>query len=59
MQLSFRRIDWERSSVFRIAYRTQTHAQTVQVELRDSEPDVCSGSKAVGMMQKTPRPKRV
>lgn len=37
MKIRFRRVDWERTSVFRIAYRTQTHAQTVQVELEDHE----------------------
>jgi len=35
MEVSFRRVDWEFSKVFRIAYRTQTVAQTVVVELRD------------------------
>lgn len=35
MQIKVRRVDWERKSVFRIAYRTQTHAQTIQLELHD------------------------
>jgi L-Ala-D/L-Glu epimerase len=35
MQVRFRRVDWEFASVFRIAYRSRTHAQTVLVELKD------------------------
>jgi L-Ala-D/L-Glu epimerase len=35
MQIEFRRVDWAFASVFRIAYRTQTHAETVYVELKD------------------------
>lgn len=35
MELKVRRVDWEFRTPFRIAYRTRTHAQTVQVELRD------------------------
>lgn len=35
MQLEWRRVDWEFASVFRIAYKVQTHAQTVQVALRE------------------------
>lgn len=37
MQVSFRRIDWEYSSPFRIAYRTWTHSETVLVELSDGK----------------------
>jgi L-Ala-D/L-Glu epimerase len=37
MQVSFRRVDWELASIFRIAYMTRTHAQTVVAELRDGE----------------------
>jgi L-Ala-D/L-Glu epimerase len=37
MQLRFRRVDWEFASTFRIAYRTQTHTETVQVELREAQ----------------------
>lgn len=35
MQVSFQRVDWEFASVFRIAYRTRTHAETVLVKLED------------------------
>lgn len=35
MRVEFRRVDWAYSSVFRIASRARTHAQTVVVELRD------------------------
>jgi L-Ala-D/L-Glu epimerase len=35
MELKFRRVDWEFRSVFRIAYRTQTHTETVLVELAE------------------------
>jgi L-Ala-D/L-Glu epimerase len=35
VKLKFRQVDFEFASVFRIAYRTRTHAQTVQVELED------------------------
>ena len=33
MQVRFRRVDWEFAAVFRIAFRTRTHAQTIVVEL--------------------------
>jgi L-Ala-D/L-Glu epimerase len=33
MRLTFRRVDWEYNSVFRIAYRTAAHVETVVVEL--------------------------
>ena len=35
MQMTLKRVDWEYASVFRIAYKTQTHARTVVVELED------------------------
>jgi L-Ala-D/L-Glu epimerase len=35
MKFKFRRVDWEYTSVFRISYQTQTHAQTVLVELEE------------------------
>lgn len=35
MQIRFTQVDWEYTSVFRIAYRTRTHSQTVVVELED------------------------
>jgi L-Ala-D/L-Glu epimerase len=35
MELRFRRVEWEFASVFRIAYRTRTHAQTVVAELQE------------------------
>jgi L-alanine-DL-glutamate epimerase-like enolase superfamily enzyme len=35
MQVEFRRIDLPLKSTFRIAYRVQTHAETVVVELKD------------------------
>lgn len=37
MRISVRQVDWEFASVFRIAYRTRSHAQTVVVELQDGE----------------------
>src|SRR5687767_2499821 len=37
MRVRFRRVDWEFSSVFRIAYRTQTHSHSVLVELEDDQ----------------------
>ena len=37
MQVTFRRLEWEFKSVFRIAYRTRTHAQTVLVQLKDGD----------------------
>lgn len=37
LQLRVKRVDWEYASIFRIAYRSRTHAQAVQVELRDGE----------------------
>src|SRR6202035_278544 len=36
MYVEFRRVDWPFASTFRIAYRTQTHAETVQVELKEA-----------------------
>lgn len=36
MQVRMQRMDWEFASVFRIAYRTRTHAQTVLVELEEA-----------------------
>ena len=35
MQVEFRRVNWPFASTFRIAYRTQTTAETVWVELKD------------------------
>jgi L-Ala-D/L-Glu epimerase len=35
MKFKFHRVDWEYTSVFRISYQTQAHAQTVFVELED------------------------
>jgi L-alanine-DL-glutamate epimerase-like enolase superfamily enzyme len=35
MRFSITRVDWEFRSAFRIAYRTRTHSQTVQVGLED------------------------
>jgi L-alanine-DL-glutamate epimerase-like enolase superfamily enzyme len=35
MKVKFSRVDWEYASVFRISYRTQTHSETVLVELED------------------------
>lgn len=35
MELTFRRVDWKFATPMRISYRTRTHAETVQVELRD------------------------
>jgi L-alanine-DL-glutamate epimerase-like enolase superfamily enzyme len=37
MELKIKRVDWEYASVFRIAYRARTHAQAIQVELREGE----------------------
>lgn len=37
MQLTFRRVDWTFKAVFRIAYRTQAIAETLQVELQDGQ----------------------
>jgi L-alanine-DL-glutamate epimerase-like enolase superfamily enzyme len=35
MQVEFRKVNWPFASLFRIAYRTQAYAETIQVELRD------------------------
>jgi len=35
MEVEFWRVDWPFASTFRIAYRSQTHAETVQVQLKD------------------------
>jgi L-alanine-DL-glutamate epimerase-like enolase superfamily enzyme len=35
MRVDVRRIDWPFASTFRIAYEVRTHAETVQVELKD------------------------
>lgn len=35
MQVEIRRVNWPYISVFRISYRTRTHAEAIQVELRD------------------------
>lgn len=37
MRVELRRVDFEFRTPFRIAYRTRTHAQTVQLELRDGD----------------------
>ena len=37
MEVSFRQVDWPFASTFRIAYRTQTVAETILVELREGE----------------------
>ncbi|HEV8331155.1 MAG TPA: N-acetyl-D-Glu racemase DgcA [Steroidobacteraceae bacterium] len=47
MEIRCRRMDWEYRSPFRIAYRTETHAQTVLVELRDG--DVSGHGEAMGV----------
>jgi L-alanine-DL-glutamate epimerase-like enolase superfamily enzyme len=36
MQFRFRRVDWEYASPYRIAYRTETHAETVHVEIEEA-----------------------
>jgi L-Ala-D/L-Glu epimerase len=35
MQVSVHRVDWEYASVFKIAYRTWTHSETVVLEIKD------------------------
>ena len=35
MQVEIRRVDWPYTSVFRISYREQTHAETALIELKD------------------------
>jgi L-Ala-D/L-Glu epimerase len=37
MHVEFSRVDWPYASVFRIAYRTRTHSETVVVELKDGQ----------------------
>src|SRR5437879_4646488 len=37
MQVELRRVDWEFRSVFRISYKVQTHAESVQVHLTDGQ----------------------
>src|SRR5688572_1153045 len=43
MRLRFHGVDWKYASVFRIAYQTYTHAETVLVELEDVDGVVGRG----------------
>ena len=36
MHITCRRVDWEFTSPFRIAYRVRTHAETIQVEVEEN-----------------------
>lgn len=47
MQMKFKRVDWEFASIFRIAYRAQTHAETVVVELE--QDDLIGRGEALGV----------
>src|SRR6185503_18165486 len=47
MRLKFQRVDWEYATVFRISYRTQTHAETVLLELTDG--DITGRGEALGV----------
>jgi len=47
VEVTFRRVDWEFTTPFRIAYESKTHAQTVVVELQDG--GFCGRGEAMGV----------
>jgi len=47
MEFEFQQVDWELKSVFRIAYKSRTHARTVVVELRNG--DLVGRGEALGV----------